>query len=368
MGTKQTDNSASNIRIAKVEVENFLGFRSLSLDPIPGINLIVGKNDSGKTGFLKLLYTVTKSLELYGRKQSYEQIPYKNILGNKLFDVFQPREHKKIGEIVTKSQDQKLNTNVYFTGSDNSRQDISFRFGEYTTKTINDCTHNIKAVPQAFNAIFVPAKEVLTAFRAIKFTREPHYLAGFDDTYIDLIKQLEIPVQIADSTSKELNPVYKQLEDMFQGTIEQTDNKDEPFIFKKGNRKFAISLTAEGVKKIGLLNILLKNRELRKGTILFMDEPEMNLHPQAIRQLMRIIVAIAEAGVQIFLASHSYFVVNQLYICARRNNTDALCHSFELNEHGFIDCTSSSLQKGMPSTSIIEEALKMFDEDVQTDL
>ncbi len=363
-----TEQTISNIGISKVAVENFLGFHSVSLEPASGINLIIGKNDSGKTGFLKLLYTVTKSLELYSRKQSYEQIPYKTILGKKLFDVFQPREHKKIGEIVAKSQDQKLKANVCFSGASNYKQDISFRFGEYTTKTINDCTDNVQAVSQAFNAVFIPAKEVLTAFRAIKFTREPHYLAGFDDTYIDLIKQLEIPVQIVDSTSKELNPVYKQIEEMFHGTIEQTDNKDEPFIFKKGNRKFGISLTAEGVKKIGLLNILLQNKELRKGTILFMDEPEINLHPQAIRQLMRIVVAVAKAGVQIFLSSHSYFVINQLHICAKQNNIDVLCHSFDLNEQGGTDCTTSSLKEGMPSTSIIEEALKMFDEDVQTDL
>ena len=40
----------------------------LSLKDIPSINVIIGKNDTGKTGLLKLLYATVKSLEIYSLK------------------------------------------------------------------------------------------------------------------------------------------------------------------------------------------------------------------------------------------------------------------------------------------------------------
>ncbi|HMW37476.1 MAG TPA: AAA family ATPase [bacterium] len=73
-----------------------------------------------------------------------------------------------------------------------------------------------------------------------------------------------------------------------------------------------MSLTAEGVKKLGILTTLIRNRQLNKGTILFMDEPEAVLHPQAIRDLVKILNLLSQSGIQIFISTHSFFVIKQL--------------------------------------------------------
>ena len=44
--------------IKSVSIKNFMAHSELSLKNIPEINIIIGKNDTGKTGLLKLLYTV----------------------------------------------------------------------------------------------------------------------------------------------------------------------------------------------------------------------------------------------------------------------------------------------------------------------
>jgi len=82
--------------------------------------------------------------------------------------------------------------------------------------------------PNTINALLVPAKEVLTAFNDIRNIRELQYGVGFDDTYLDLIKALNIPTTKG-RVAEELSMVNKTLEDLFDGKIEQTGQNEQPF-------------------------------------------------------------------------------------------------------------------------------------------
>jgi len=127
--------------------------------------------------------------------------------------------------------------------------------------------------------------------------------------------------------------------------------------------------TAEGIKKIGILTTLITNRQLGKGTILFMDEPETALHPDAVRQMVEMLVALSKAGVQIFLASHSYFVIKQLANCAKRDDLNVSCWNLKREIGKPVSNSFHDLIDGvLPSNSIIDEALKMYDEEIIIDL
>ena len=38
--------------------------------------------------------------------------------------------------------------------------------------------------------------------------------------------------------------------------------------------------TASGIKQIGVVQLLLSNRKLQENSVLIIDEPEVNLHPE----------------------------------------------------------------------------------------
>jgi predicted ATPase len=99
---------------------------------------------------------------------------------------------------------------------------------------------------------------------------------------------------------------------------------------------------------------------------LFLDEPETALHPRAIRHLSKIIVRLAALGVQIFLSTHNYFIIKQLSICARKENTSIFCFSL-LNKQENIETHFADLKDNMPRNPIVDEALELFDEDVALD-
>jgi AAA15 family ATPase/GTPase len=341
----------------------------LSLKDIPSINVIIGKNDTGKTGLLKLLYATVKSLEVYSLKSKQSDVVFKKELSDKLLDTFMPRKNG-LGDLVQKGSKEKLDVNITIVGNNGKyKQPIYFSFGDRTEKSITTCIEHVEPLTNSsINALFVPAKEVLTAFTDIRNIRENFYGVGFDDTYLDLIKALSLETTKG-RVATELSQVNKSLEDLFEGKIEQTGQKEQPFIFKKGNQQFAMQQTAEGIKKIGILTTLITNRQLGKGTILFMDEPETALHPDAIRQMVEMLVAMSKAGVQIFLASHSYFVIKQLTNCAKRDNLNVSCWNLKREIGKPVNNSFHDLIDGvLPSNSIIDEALKMYDEEINIDL
>lgn len=341
----------------------FEDFRSPA--PFPAITVIVGKNDCCKTALLKLIYTVGKVRETFLKQSAHgDSQPFKEIISTKLQGTYGLK--KKLGNLVRKNGTaHRLSVSAYF--SDNVIEDsISFSFGSDTRSMINDIQASIKTEnDKESNYVFVPAKEVVSAFNAIKAISRQYYFPGYDDTTLDLIDLLDIPVT---STSRgEFDSILTSMHSLFSGELQQT-NDTERFRYYRGGNEYSMSVTAEGVKHIGILSTLIRNGQIHKGTVLLMDEPEDNLHPEALRSLIKILVTLSKLGVQIFLTTHSYFTLKQLEIEAKRNNEDVLCCSLSRNDQDIVVPIFSNLKEGMVDNDIVKASLEMYDEEISTEL
>jgi len=342
-----------------------MGYSEFKSKEFASVNVIIGKNDTGKTGLLKLLYAAAKTIDVYSRRRKNEDINFKKLIAEKLSDTYQPGK-KGLGELVSKITKGKLSVDIEFKHSKLNYEDrLHFSFGDSTTSTIVDCQENINAISESFRCLFIPAKEVLTSLAAIRATRDNLHMRGFDDTYLDLIRALVIPTQKGNIT-EELKDVNKRLEALFEGQIEQ--QTDDDFLFKKGNIEFPMQLTAEGVKKIGILTTLIRNRQLNANSVLFLDEPETTLHPEATRELVEMLMLMAKAGIQIFVATHNYFVLKQMHLSARRDDVATNCYSLSREKGKSVEFKVYDLKEEIPENSISNEAMKMSDEEVRLDL
>ena len=331
--------------------------------PFPQVTVILGKNDTCKTALLKMIYSVGKSTELYVKQTMHHQAAsFKNIISKKLFDVYAPKR-TGLSDIVRKNgTPKKLSVELGFDGEISN---VDFSFGMDTRNTITDVNIVNGGSEEIANYIFIPAKEVITAFNTIKAMARQFFFPGYDDTTLDLIDLLDIPV--VQGGTDEFQDILRKMSEMFSGELKQVENT-ERFVFKKGNTEFALPLTAEGVKHIGILSTLIQNGQLNKKSVLILDEPEDNLHPGAIRSLMKIISELGKKGVQVFVTTHSYFVLKQLHIEARSNEMDIMCCSLNRNDRGTIDASFSNLKENLPDNSIIDESMAMYDEDIDLDL
>jgi hypothetical protein len=236
---------------------------------------------------------------------------------------------------------------------------FSYKFGRDTNRQIASLENHIPS--RSSNSIFLPAKEVLSLHQIILRSREQDKSFGFDDTYLDLARALRLSPQRG-KNYKEFSDSRKRLEDMFGGKVEYDEDSGR-WCFKKGKQVFSIGVTAEGIKKIAILDTLLGNRYLDTQSIVFIDEPESALHPTAISELLDIIAVLAERGIQFFLASHSYFVVKKLYLLAQKRALPIPVLSLCANT-----VKTSNLIDGMPDNPIIDESIRLFKEEMELTL
>lgn len=330
-----------------IELKNFGPLHQLQWQNLAKINLVIGANGTGKTFLLKALYSALRTIEEY--KRGDDQRSTSDILAEKLYWTFQP---EKIGDLVTKGAATGLSLKLHLDD-----KAFNYSFGKDTTKAITALENNIPP-PRNSNSIFLPAKEVLSLHNIILKSREQDKVFGFDDTYLDLARALrQLPK--GGKNYSGFAQSRKRLEDMFGGKVEYDDTSSR-WQFRKGNQKFPIGVTAEGIKKVAILDTLLGNRYLNRDSVIFIDEPESALHPQAISQLLDIIAKLAEAGIQFFLASHSYFVVKKLYLIAQAKGLSLPIISLSSEVW-----QAENLKEGMPNNPIIDESIRLYKEEVE---
>jgi len=327
-----------------VSLNNFGPLDKLDWQKLDKINLVIGNNGSGKTFLLKAIYSAMRTIEEYKRGDDQRQTH--EILAEKLYWTFQP---EKIGDLVSKQADSPLLLEL--TLDDKA---FDYSFGKDTTKSIPVINH---VVPRSSNSIFLPAKEVLSLHNIILKSREQDKAFGFDDTYYDLAKALRI-LPTKGNNFPEFAQSRKQLEDMFGGKVEY-DETSGRWQFKKGKQKFPIGVTAEGIKKIAILDTLLGNRYLDKNSVIFIDELESALHPLAISKFIDIIAILANRGIQFFIASHSYFVVKKLFLIAQEQKLSIPVLSKDIDTW-----QQSNLLNEMPDNAIIDESIRLYKEEV----
>jgi AAA15 family ATPase/GTPase len=327
--------------------QNFGPLTDLNWDDLGPINLVIGANGCGKTFVLKSLYVAMRTLELHGRGQ--EQRTAAQILAEKLYWTFQS---ERIGDLVSKGSQEPLSFEAQIDG-----EPFSYSFGRDTKRQIQ--APEITDKPRESNSIFLPAKEVLSLHHLILQSRERDQLFGFDDTYYDLAIALRHGTKRGKNYS-EFAKARDQLERLLDGKVIYEEDSGKWF-YKKGNQRFAIGLAAEGIKKIGILDTLLGNRSLAIDSVVFIDEPESALHPNAISEFLEIIASLAQRGIQFFMSSHSYFVVKNLHLIAKRHSLSIPVLS------GSVEGWSlENMIEGMPDNPVIDEVGALYRKEIES--
>ncbi len=76
-------------------------------------------------------------------------------------------------------------------------------------------------------------------------------------------------------------------------------------------------MVAEGHRKLAMIARLIATGSLIGTGSLFWDGPETNLNPKVIKRVARTILQLCRSGIQVFVATHSLFLMRELDILLR---------------------------------------------------
>jgi len=129
---------------------------------------------------------------------------------------------------------------------------------------------------------------------------------------VDFTRQLDSIDKQTSELSTQAPQLLKRFESILGGSYKLV--KDSGIEFQPtGAAKVKLSMSAASSSVRALLDIGFYIRcKAKRGDLLMIDEPELNLHPKNQRALARLLVQLVANGVKVFMSTHSDYIVKEL--------------------------------------------------------
>lgn len=363
--------------IRKLELENFAAFKRLELEFSPKINVIIGENSCGKTQLIKAVYALAS--------------PSEN-LSQQLLSLFKPK-----GDVIA---------GLYHNGGEGEARILIEDGLEHVTQT--SFTVKSKKLAEVSNsqleskAIFIPTREVLSLLSAIHNQQvdDTGLRALFDSSVIDLFKALmEEPVHDIEgriNADPRFSSIARMLVNAIKGKyvvdggeqyfvggsyVEKKDAdaskskhaqmyRDNSYLEfrRQPGSETSITMTAEGYRKVGLLQRLLENGslELSQTGILLWDEPESNMNPGLMKMIVQCLLELSRNGQQIIIATHNYVLLKWFDLLIDEGQGDHIkYHALFRDSRAAIASETNEDYKHLSANAIAKTYSDLYDAEIE---
>ncbi|MFN6340333.1 MAG: AAA family ATPase [Cyanobacteriota bacterium] len=337
--------------ITRIELTRFTAFETLDFHPSAGINVLIGANGTGKTHLMKVAYAacdITKTKQSFGEKLVSSFLPSANALGR-----------------LVKRLPQSSKAKIRISRAENLH--LSIEFSNHIKEPGNPNVKTTGATEwskQPIESVFIPVKEMLAnapGFRSLYSRRDVH----FESIYDDIISRAYLPILRGAAKTDSQKKLLLLLQRSMAGKVAI---KGEEFFLKNQRGELEFTLLAEGLRKLGLLWLLIQNGTLTSGSVLFWDEPETNLNPQLFATVVDLLLELHRLGVQIFLTTHDYAVLKEFDLATK--DTDQIkYHALYYPEGSDGVVVESHAQPFMLNESPIATAMtSLYDREIKRSL
>jgi energy-coupling factor transporter ATP-binding protein EcfA2 len=301
--------------LRRLSLKNFTVFADAAFEFAEGLNVVVGENGAGKTHVLKAAYTIA-AVSARGERDSGSATPTKSYLemavAKKLRGVFRPDE---LGRLARR-QAGKTRCEVEGRFKTKSlRMAFSFNTSSKTEVSIDQLPSKWEGQPPAY----LPTRELLTIYPGFVSLYETTELP-FEETWRDTCILLGAGLAKGPRLN-EIKQLLEPLEAQLEGKVVLDEGR---FYLKTSIGNIEAHLVAEGLRKLAMIARLIATGSLIGTGSLFWDEPEANLNPKVIKRVARTILQLCVSGIQVFVASHSLFLIRELDILLKTDEFKAV--------------------------------------------
>lgn len=289
--------------VKSLKLENFTVLPNEIFLFSKNLNVIVAENGCGKTHLLKVIYSLLEVTS--NEKNRLTKTDLQKSFARKLVNVFRP---DNLGRLTKRVQGR-------------GKAGITLELNQYTHSVLNFSTSSSTEVKlekigltenQYTNtAIFLPSRELITLcpwFNSLYLNNS----IPFEETWFDTCVQLSLPLARGPRLNK-IRILLNPIEEAMGGTVYEENGRFYLSLTSKAG-KIEAPLVAEGLRKFVMIARLIATGALLDKGYLFWDEPEANLNPKLIKVAAEIIFALSKQGIQVFIATHSLFLLRELEI------------------------------------------------------
>jgi hypothetical protein len=133
-------------------------------------------------------------------------------------------------------------------------------------------------------------------------------------TNVEFTRQLESLVRKTSFIVADYPDILENFADIIGGEYTVTRD-DELYYIPKGKKskrlKLSMHESSSAVRSLLSIGFYLRH-EAKRGDLLIVDEPELNLHPENQRRVARLFARLVNVGIKVFITTHSDYLVKEL--------------------------------------------------------
>ena len=287
----------------------------IDFNDLKGINLIIGKNNTGKTYLSNFIYTVLRNIRIEKMLKIDDLSKKMRSMGKRERDNF---------------SDELCETDLPFVFHTNKKcfenTEINIEFDEKDKFTENEKyflenmeINNICFFPAERSGAILFYNQLLenrnNILRQLELSQDINLLKNIS-RYSEPVNEYIIRLnKLEEYENKEETEIYKNLvkniniQNIIEGEIIIKSNQ---IIYKNENDlRLNMGLVSSTVKTLAGFFLYLKY-QAQKGDIVFIDEIELNLHPENQRKIMKLINYLSKQGIKFIISTHSPIITEEI--------------------------------------------------------
>ena len=338
----------------KATIKNFGPLPNGEYQFAPGLNVVVGENGLGKSQLLKLLYAV---LKVNADAKDFTKAALQKAYADKLVGVFRP---DALGRLAKRKQGrERCEVRLEM---DDSALSCAFGFASQAKSEVQLDKLPAKALEQA--PAYIPTRELVTLCPWFGPLYDNFHLR-FEESWRDTVSLLGAP-SVKGAREKKAAELLKPLEEAMGGKVVVDSGTGEFYLSIPGEGNMEMPLVAEGLRKLAMLARLISTGALRDKGYLFWDEPETNMTPKLIKVLARSILTLCQQGIQVFIATHSYFLLKELDLLSRQYSVEQRFLSLvATGPDRVVTLQQASRLLDLETVVALDEELAQYDRELQ---
>jgi predicted ATPase len=348
--------------LKSMKLEDFTVFHNAEFTFGKHLNIVVGENGAGKSHVLKAAYAAIAvnaartngEIELPGKSQ------LQSALAEKFQSVFRP---DGLGRLVRRQKGRKK-CSLEFVFRDPAHN-LAFTFSTLAKTEVTLKTTPKKKIEKL--PVFLPTRELLAIYPGFVSLYETTHLS-FEETWRDTCILLGAPLARGPREAR-IKELLAPLETAMDGSV-GLDKSGRFYLNLNSGGSMEMHLVAEGMRKLAMVARLVATGSLLDTGYLFWDEPEANLNPKIIKTIARTILQIAGSGIQVFIATHSLFLLRELHVLQKREFSffETRCFGLHIGDDGAVNVQQGDTMDDIGEITALDEDLQQSERYIDTEM